>query len=208
MSAVSATSNPRSRQHEAEVRLCEIADVRCDVGERRVRARRTTSRVSPRTDPTTIPGIMRPPPTSSGPSICSSGIAPVDRAARDRAADHELVAAPRVIGAVAVRRERAAEIRLRERRDARGDAELDGGAIERGQAAAQVAEQARLVLRPARRECRTRRWRRRRSVGSLPTCRELRSAPQLSAAVVRAACSETPWRTAPHSGCARSRAHR
>jgi hypothetical protein len=63
-----------------------------------------------------------------------------------RLADDDLHATPRVIGAVAVRGQGAAEVRLSERGDGLRDAELGGGRIKRRETSADVPEQARLVV--------------------------------------------------------------
>ena len=69
----------------------------------------------------------------------------VERLAFDGSADHEVVAAPAMVGAVAVAAQRAAEVGGGERRDLAGHAQLDGGVVEGGHGVADLAEQRGVV---------------------------------------------------------------
>ena len=64
----------------------------------------------------------------------------------DGAADHELVAAPGMVGAVPVRGQGPPEIGLRKRGDAVLDTEFDGRIVKRRHGITDAPEQPRLVL--------------------------------------------------------------
>lgn len=69
-----------------------------------------------------------------------------DVAAVDGAADDNLVTTPGMIGAITVRGQRAAEIRLRKRRHAVGNAEFDGRIVKCRHRVIDTLQQSRLIL--------------------------------------------------------------
>ena len=124
-------------------------------------------------------GIQRPRlSVSLGPLSCSTGKHravrarhAVEVAAADRAADDEMMVAPRVVGADdagagAGRLQRAAEVRERERRDLTLQPELHRRVVERLDRLTDLRQQAGLRARPGSGACRTLRAGRRRSGGS------------------------------------------
>ena len=64
---------------------------------------------------------------------------------QEQQADDELMPAPRVVSAGAVRLERTAELRLRERRDLRRQAGLDRRVVERAHGVGEFGEQCRVI---------------------------------------------------------------
>src|SRR6185503_7291381 len=68
----------------------------------------------------------------------------VDVAALDGAADDEVIRAPAMVGAIAIRVKRATKVRRGERRDLLRAAELDRGAIERRDVSADVGKKVRM----------------------------------------------------------------
>ena len=86
------------------------------------------------------------------------GGAAVERLAFDGPADHEVVAAPAMVGAVTVAGQRAAKVRRGEGGDLAGQAQLDGGVVEGGHGVADLAQQGGVFGDQADRAGQSRQW--------------------------------------------------
>ena len=120
----------RASGHESEIAGREIAEIREDQVELRF-AHAEPARQRRRV---LIDGRGRndlAPAGVVGPVVLQRGMRAEEASAAHRAADHEMVRAPAVVGAVAVRRQRAAEVRGGEGVTPLGDAQFDGGVVER-----------------------------------------------------------------------------